>query len=362
MTGTQIRFLILCLVLFCKEWNNGIAQMGVGDNIFHCKWALINSTPTASAKQLYVQILEPSALELAHFSALPSTLTKSNPKLGEGIVKGVPKAATWANSTMNSWQLPPEHPRNNRTNCVGLAKASGRNPIEIYHEYKQRSNFYIVHARDAFIHETGITNLDCGYFQPLESCETVFKFIGKRWWSNCQNLLAKRTPKQTWSEMMVPPSVKTQLDKGFLCGEGGRNISRHNKVFVISAAWDNNYHHFLIDGLARLIRHIDFLLSNPDVKIHIRRGEMNIKKKMNLRIAAIQMRERILRFLGIDLNRLVSGQVIAREVMVPRGIRCNYPIAHALEIRLVALVPPGTASILFTQHWIDPLIGSLPGI
>jgi len=44
----------------------------------------------------------------------------------------------------------------------------------------------------------------------------------------------------------------------------------HDQVLVINGFFDSNYHHFLIDSLTRLSRHVDFLLANPQVKIHIR--------------------------------------------------------------------------------------------
>ena len=43
-------------------------------------------------------------------------------------------------------------------------------------------------------------------------------------------------------------------------------ISYHPPVFVLlslSAGWDANYHHFLLDSLTRLVRHLDFLRANP---------------------------------------------------------------------------------------------------
>jgi hypothetical protein len=47
----------------------------------------------------------------------------------------------------------------------------------------------------------------------------------------------------------------------------------YDKVFVITGLYDNNFHHFMIDSLTRLGRHITFLRENPDIKIHIRTTE-----------------------------------------------------------------------------------------
>lgn len=44
----------------------------------------------------------------------------------------------------------------------------------------------------------------------------------------------------------------------------------YEKVLVINGYFDSNYHHFLIDSLTRISRHLEFLRSNPDIKIHVR--------------------------------------------------------------------------------------------
>ena len=117
-------------------------------------------------------------------------------------IKSFKKYACRANNTVNSWQLPLSHPRNNKTNCVRLATLAGISPIQIYQTYRDTSSaFYVVRANNAFIHETGIAFISCGYFQPLEGCETIFKFIGKRWWATCSDALKKR--KLAWMDMFT---------------------------------------------------------------------------------------------------------------------------------------------------------------
>ena len=313
-------FLYLSCVLDSKENNIKL------ENIFHCKWGksdYLNATESIS-KTFKVTLLRPTTKELEDYKSVIQTWTSANTKLGLGIVRGVAKASQWANNTVNSWQLPESHPRNNKTNCVRLATQAGIHPIQIYQEYRAIEPFYVARASNAFIHETGITFISCGYYQPLEGCETIFKFIGKRWWARCSGELAKL--KTTWTDMITG-------NQSAACAEKGDVISKHDAVFVISAAWDYNYHHFLIDGVAKLIRNIDFLLENPSIKIHIRRAEVKNLKLPQLKAAGVAMRKRIFTLLGIKESRLISGPVIARTVYVPRGIKCNYPIAHALEIR-----------------------------
>jgi hypothetical protein len=42
---------------------------------------------------------------------------------------------------------------------------------------------------------------------------------------------------------------------------------------VIDGFWDYNFAHFITDSLARLIRYLDFLLRNQDIRIHVRAHE-----------------------------------------------------------------------------------------
>ena len=95
------------------------------------------------------------------------------------------------------------------------------------------------------------------------------------------------------------------------------------KVFVLTALWDHNYHHFLLDSVVKLIRYLPFLLKYPDIKIHIRRFEQFCKKEKYIS-GGIEIRRRIWDILGliarpvgqdphsklqdIDINkRIISG-------------------------------------------------------
>ena len=68
-------------------------------------------------------------------------------------------------------------------------------------------------------------------------------------------------------------------------------------------------------------------------------AEHNSVKKASLRAAGIAMRRRIFSLLGISEDRIVYGALLAKTVYAPRGIKCNYPIAHAFEIRSGLLIP-----------------------
>lgn len=108
---------------------------------------------------------------------------------------------------------------------------------------------------------------------------------------------------------------------------------------VITALWDFNYHHFMADSLARLIKYISFLRLNTDVMLHIRGFEeydtdpiKSDQAKYDIKI----MRNRMFDLLGINSTRVIYGPILARHVYIPRALHCAYTLSNPLEIRLMA--------------------------
>ena len=139
----------------------------------------------------------------------------------------------------------------------------------------------------------GIIGKQCGYIQSHESCETIFKFLGRKWYNKCQKSISDLN--LPWDSVW-DGSNKSVNSLLLACPEKHEKFStpvkRHKKVFIIAAGWDSNYHHFLLDSLSRLIRHIDFLKANPDIKIHIRAIEQSFKKQDYIK-AGRELRERL---------------------------------------------------------------------
>lgn len=204
--------------------------------------------------------------------------------------------------------------------------------MEIYDAYKIPSEFYIISARNAVIHDSGVVALSCGYYQPTEGCETIFKFIGRKWYGKCKGQFRSQSRSSRWPDD-EPSAGELEIFNSTICRDRSANsLQVHDRVFVITASWDNNYHHFIIDSLVRLSRHLDFLKANPDVKIHIRRYEQYAKKARYVQ-GGIELRRRLIALLGLEESQFISGPVFARLVHIPRGAKCNYPISHAYEIR-----------------------------
>ena len=328
--------LVLTWVLTLQaQWESQTASVSL-NNFGKCPWMAISSSANIETEpnKFHVVSYRPSEEEKRIYQKLPETLTKSNPQLGVGMTKGVSAAEVWAKSPKNSWQLPPEHPRNNKPNCVRVTKLTGETAVEMYEELKKEVDFYVVKAVNALIHESGIIALPCGYFQPLEGCETFFKYVGRKWWNKCH--AAFQSAKMKWPTYWNA-NTEPSLDvfNSTACKDSFKGTTkRYSRVFVISAAWDHNYHHFLIDSLSRLVRHVDFLVANPDVRIHIREFDQYAKESQSAK--GRTLRELLLQLLGLDPRRLVSGVVLADEVFMPRAVKCNYPISSAYEVRLLA--------------------------
>lgn len=113
----------------------------------------------------------------------------------------------------------------------------------------------------------------------------------------------------------------------------------YNRVMVITALWDFNYHHFMADSLARLIKYISFLRLNADIMLHIRGFEeydtdpiKSDQAKYDIKI----MRNRMFDLLGINSTRVIYGPILARHVYIPRALHCAYTLSNPLEIRLMA--------------------------
>jgi regulation of enolase protein 1 (concanavalin A-like superfamily) len=318
------------------------------DIIGTCTYALRNFGPADGngfdridiPEDVDVGVLTPADEQLTNYlTKIPDTVTMVHPGLHVGNVKCRPTALTWMMNTQNNWQLPPSHPRNNKTICVVSSKQASEEPSRFYGKLKRAIDpYYMIHAKHAIIHESGILGLGCGYVQLHEGCETIFKFMGRKWHQKCKANITAGS-KISWNSYFMGKRVSdwsdAQLRALSSCMAPRENLSdlkRFNRVFVVTAAWDGNYHHFISDSLSRLIPYYDFLQKNTDIVIHIRFSE-RYARKAHIRDASRTTRERLLTYLNISLSRIIFGTIVADQVFLPKATRCNEPMAHALELR-----------------------------
>lgn len=318
------------LLFWGRVKGKSVEESVAGNTVGRCRWPAVPRPQDAHAFAVGVSRYTAGKEEESTYLALPETLTLASKEFGTSD-----KATRWAEQKEAFWQLPLDHPRHDRKMCVSLAERAGRDgrPRKFYDEMRRKEvrELYILHAKDALIHEKGLVGLDCGYIQHHDSCETHYKFIGRKWYADCQKSLADSHLR--WSSLFSDPAKY-----GMKCLSPPINATSYSvvdRVFMITAGWDNNYHHFLVDSLTRLIRHFDWLQANPDIKIHIRGFEVNAKKERYVQWGR-DLRLRVTALLGLDHSRFITGPTIARNVWMPREARCNYPISHAHELRLLA--------------------------
>lgn len=333
-----------------EAWNREINESLARNIKRECKWQMLNglSLPQEGDDSLYVSTFLPSKAEVYQFQRLPSTLTLANAAMGETAVKrgfGYDKRASEKGPV---WQIPLDHPGQNASNCFDLTMlAAKENVLDMYNSYKSiHRTFYISRGRNAVVHPNGAVGFACGHFQAQEACETRWEQTDA-WWTKCNTELSSAglSWKSLWSATNSSEKAMAVIEACTIDQELGRrglNITtlfrphKFRRVFVITALWDFNYHHFIADSLARLVRNLRFLLSEPDVYIHVRafeeydiqpvRGE---QWKREFR----EMRDRLFTLLGIDLSRIVHGTVVAEEVYVPRNMHCSYTLSNPMEIR-----------------------------
>lgn len=316
--------------------------------------------------------------ELVQYRAVPEIYTWIHRDLAVGLMKGVEQGKIWASRSDLQWQVAADHPRNNKSNCMRIAQLAVDRPIQLYQTMRQNiAEMYLVRKKNVLVHDVGITASNCGYLQMVDGCETKFKFIGRKWWMSCK--VAIRDAKLRWEDLFNPrlspllasnhqlstnnttsndslaaPSILELCRDKSYWNDITRTVYPHwryyEEVIVVTALWDSNYHHFLVDTLLRLIPILDYVQAHPTIPIHIRRTETELSYE-TFKLSAVRIRQSIGTILSIDPARFISGPIIAGEVLVPRMVKCNAFIANALEFRQLARALLVGAQQQVAQKW-----------
>lgn len=341
----SLLLLVLILNLF-HAWSSAVTLLSSKDSITQNLFGICKITQKNSPEPVilpdshdddqwvYTEIT-PTTEETLQYKSIPASYSKVHPYLAAGMVRQTPQAEVWASRQDTSWQLHEDHPRNNKSQCLKYIRQVVEAPLPLHEPMKTTVNMYVLSAKNVFIHENGIMASQCGYFQPLDGCETRFKFLGRRWWNSCLTQL--KTKRVEWNSLFQfstenTPQSSIQTMKGTCLTNATVPWKYAEKVFVINALWDHNYHHLLIDSLTRLVRFLPFLHQHPEVKIHIRFSEQYLKREV-YHTTGRYLRKIFFPLLKISPDRLIAGPLMASQAFLPRAIRCNYPLANALEIR-----------------------------
>ncbi len=119
-----------------------------------------------------------------------------------------------------------------------------------------------------------------------EGCETRWGSHIQSWYDRCHTAMSGQSTsleglwgsdavrRNTTAEVFQNCTTDHDLDRFADLNKTDLFVPHfHKRVFVIAALWDYNYHHFIADSLARLVRNLRFLRANRDVVIHIRAVE-----------------------------------------------------------------------------------------
>lgn len=353
----MMKVLLVFLLVLAMQNAEEETSASLKRNIMYCSFSN-PLNPGAAPSDINVSLIPPSASALETYLSQRSTLTASNANiLFSANIKGYHDK--WATDKQNVWTIPDEHPGQNKSMCLNLLKTSQKGTVERYYDQPkmQMRQFYMLTTKNAFIHPTGMLGLPCGYYIGLENCENRFVHVPLdwQWQSKCVPYLKTQKGEVEWQEMWNHATNQadgftmentTLLDEYCRYREDRatkkeRTIfpRKYKKVFVMSALWDYNYHHFVADSLARGVHHYKFLRENVDVMIHLREFEQYSNmiisdplSKLNPR----RMRENLLTIWGINASRVVSGPIVAEKVYVPRPTACSNTLMNPLEIRALA--------------------------
>ena len=94
----------------------------------------------------------------------------------------------------------------------------------------------------------------------------------------------------------------------------------HQQVFSLSQYWGDGFYHKNLEDFPKLAPYLDFLVKNPDIKIHVFERGTYTKFAMET--------------LGIDPSRLISGDIRAHVIYLPRGTSCGF--THIQEAQLLS--------------------------
>ena len=324
-------------------------------NFIFCPYSFVEqyqSNLTISDNRFLIKRVMPSKAEVRSFTETPITLSKAHKDLTVTASMRGYNYDKWGSEKESRWEIPKNHPGQNKRNCIAMTQMVSDGRIYSFYEgfRKVDRTFYLSVIQHGFIHPSGAVMARCGYYMGEELCENRWDYA-RKWHDDCKEGLKKNaiewdalfsdelqqmTPPKAWSKMI--DTCTDRSDLGIPGKNGIFNITKEDKVFIISSLWDYNYHHFMVDSLARLARNYEFLKKFPLIKIHVRFFEeydgmynWNTHFKAN----AKRMREQLLSLLGIDPARIVTGPVIAKEVYIPRALRCAYALSNPIEIRLL---------------------------
>lgn len=185
---------------------------------------------------------------------------------------------------------------------------------------------FSVTTKAVIIANTGMAILPCGIFGYFGSCGAekismsltlgLLKHVGGS--THVQQLLSPERPAVYITKMVNKRPLPHLI-----------SFPRHDYVFVVTQGDDTEIGQFILEVLPRLVFHLQFLESNPHVKIHY-----GFRVKIVSKVALSDFRSNVyFKWLGLNSSRIVSDTVIVeKEAYLPREGACQDAMYNAAEM------------------------------
>jgi hypothetical protein len=328
-----------------------------------------------------VHIIEPAEAEYDSYVNQISVLTFANDDLRFGWRNGVNGAVLWQHGNGSQFSLPRNHIRRERSLCIGFTERVTYAPELLYNVFKRialKSPPYVMSFRNVLVFGAGNVMTACGYYQQLRGCINSYPKPGHELYQSINRSLSQEHLR--WDDLFtnivattVPAASSINPLRNFY-----RRLHRMkpfasdplvmtplDKVFIIDTHWDFNYHHMLVESAARLVHYLPMLQKDASIAIHIRAEEhirLRTERSKHDRNTATPptlsrqmqsgdcIRSGVLGLLGISIDRVVTGHVLARQALLPQSQGCSDYVQHPLELRKLSTLLSAAAAKVNCSH------------
>jgi len=92
----------------------------------------------------------------------------------------------------------------------------------------------------------------------------------------------------------------------------------YRELFVMTQFWGRSFFHKIVEVMPRVAPYVEFLRANPSVQIHAPEDRSQVSE--------------MLRMIGVDPVRIVTGVTRAKLVYLPQGTPCGFPDARSIQL------------------------------
>ena len=371
MIYIYIIFILLyyCLIIICLRDNNELplvvdyTHKYYYDNLYdkiteslsinNCTISGLYGEHNIENKDIYVEMLTPSNIVInkwvnnPEFSRKRKTFYRTsqelcNHKQFKDFHKGYYKSSKGCNDiytidsktgeknkTLIKWgfTLHPAAFRCDNKRSYMACHTSAKKPASLTLDERDVHQYpFKILTNNAIVSRSGMIALPCGPFGLFTSCEAV-----------------------KWGIPITASSVDSTIECRKNDIETNCPVRKYKKVFIGSQYDDTQIGQFILEDLPKIVFHLDYLLANPDIKIHYGFSKLDELPKFVLP-------QLYFKWLGLG-DRLINGTVYANEIVLPREGACQDIAFNAWEMlnqREVFLKLAGIdASKEQTRHLLD---------